>query len=169
MSVPTGFDRPVVAAVLLISLGWTFFAVLATAEEPLRFEDLAFMAGCFAGELPDGGEMRESYTPPRAGVMLGNSQVTRDGRTLFYELSRIVEEEGKVVYVPYPRGRESVPFTLTSLDPAHAVFVNPRHDFPQRIIYRVGEGDTLIASIDGVRDGEPAVQEWVLRRIACSE
>ena len=30
-----------------------------------------------------------------------------------------------------------------------AVFENPQHDFPKRIIYRKGEADSLTASVDG--------------------
>ena len=139
--------RAAAAALLAVA------ALVAAAEEapPPRLSDLEFMAGCFAAELPDGSRMRESYTPPRAGLMLGNSQVTRDGRTVFFELSRIQEEEdGRVVYVPYPRGRQSVPFTLVRVeDGRSAVFENLEHDFPQRIVYRRSEDGSLVARVEG--------------------
>ena len=161
------------AAVLLLAAGCLSAAGAAGEEAPAppRLADLGFMAGCFAAELPDGSRMRESYTPPRAGLMLGNSQVTRDGRTVFFELSRIQEgEDGRVVYVPYPRGRQSVPFTLVRIeDGRSAVFENLEHDFPQRIVYRRTEDDSLVARVEGDRGGELAAEEWAMRPVACSD
>jgi hypothetical protein len=38
---------------------------------------------------------------------------------------------------------------LTRASATEAVFENPQHNFPKRIIYRKGADDSLTASIDG--------------------
>ena len=48
---------------------------------------------------------------------------------------------------PYPTG-----FLLVSLTDGTAVFENPTHDFPQRIIYRRDSEDAMTVSIDGPGD-----------------
>ncbi len=48
---------------------------------------------------------------------------------------------------PYP-----TPFRLVSLTDDTAVFENPTHDFPQRIIYRRISDDAMTASIEGPGD-----------------
>jgi hypothetical protein len=54
-------------------------------------------------------------------------------------------------------------FGATEVGPDRVIFVNPGHDFPQRVSYR-REGDVLTARIDGQIDGEARSMEWRYRR-----
>jgi hypothetical protein len=46
-------------------------------------------------------------------------------------------------------------------------FANPAHDFPQRIVYaRAGDG-SLLARIEGERDGQLSSIEYPMQRVAC--
>jgi hypothetical protein len=87
--------------------------------------------------------------------MLGVSRsVSRD--TMFaFEYLRIFERDGGLVYVAQPGGRSPTEFVLTELDEARAVFANPRHDFPQRIVYELSDEGSLSASIGFVKGGRP--------------
>jgi hypothetical protein len=51
---------------------------------------------------------------------------------------------------------------MVAAGPTEAVFENPGHDFPQRIIYR-REGDSLIARIEGEVDGRRRSAQWEWR------
>ena len=64
-----------------------------------------------------------------------------------FEYLRIVERDGGLVYVAQPGGRSPTEFVLTKIDGSRAVFENPRHDFPQRIVYELSNKDSLSASI----------------------
>ena len=64
-----------------------------------------------------------------------------------FEYLRIVERDGGLVYVAQPGGRPPTEFVLTELDRNRAVFVNPRHDYPQRIMYALSKEGVLNASI----------------------
>ena len=64
-----------------------------------------------------------------------------------FEFLRIVERDGGLVYIAQPGGRSATEFVLTELDTQRAVFVNPRHDYPQRIIYELSDAGTLSTSI----------------------
>ena len=80
--------------------------------------------------------------------MLGVSRtVNKKGKTVAFEYLRIVERDGGLVYVAQPGGRSATEFVLTELKDQHAVFVNPRHDYPQRIVYELSKEGTLTASI----------------------
>jgi len=48
---------------------------------------------------------------------------------------------------------------LTEVDDTHAVFDNPRHDYPQRITYELS-GDSLTASIGFINGGRPTLFEF---------
>ena len=47
-----------------------------------------------------------------------------------------------------------------------AVFENPAHDFPQRVIYK-RDGDKLNARIEGTKDGKTRGIDFPYTRIAC--
>jgi hypothetical protein len=64
-----------------------------------------------------------------------------------FEYLRIVERDGGLVYVAQPGGGSPTEFALTELDNQRAVFVNPRHDYPQRIVYELLDAGALSASI----------------------
>ena len=129
--------------------------------------DLAFMAGCWRGPSGDGVIIEEYYTAPSENLMLGVSRYTKGTRVTSYEFSTIAREGSGIVLTPRPSGQAPVPFRLTRVDSAGAVWENPSHDFPTLIAYRVGSGDSLIARIEGPgRDGTRSL-EWRMGRGVC--
>ena len=125
-------------------------------------DDLAWMAGSWASR--DGGKVSEEHwTAPAGGMMLGVHRDLEGGRAAF-EFLRIEERDGKVIYLASPEGRPVTPFELIeSAAPGsagqRAVFANPEHDFPQRILYW-REGGSLCAAVEGPIDGETVSERW---------
>jgi hypothetical protein len=72
-----------------------------------------------------------------------------------FEYLRIVERDGGLVYIAQPGGRTPTEFVLTDLGKTRAVFENPRHDSPQRIVYEVSDEGGLSASIGYMKGGTP--------------
>lgn len=161
-------QRNVSILVLVASFSFAGTAALAADEAAAKptLDDLAFMAGCWEGDLGEGATIRETYTAPRGGLMFGNSQVTAGGATQFYEVSRITADENGVVYRPHPSTNQAeVPFPLVRVSATEAVFENPGHDFPQRIVYRVPAAGQLVASIEKM-DGS-GKQEFPMKAVRC--
>lgn len=163
-----GFAGSIGATVLIVGGLLAVVAPAAGAGSPepssVTVDDLAFLSGCWEGDLGGGTVMRDSYTPPRGGAILGNSQVIKDGETVFFEFSRIADDGAGVVFRPYPDGESTVSFALVRSTPDEVVFENPEHDHPQRIVYR-REGDRLIAEI-GNLDGSGA-RRFPMRSVPC--
>lgn len=141
--------------------------ITGTARAQERsLSDLAFMSGCWRGNLAGrNGTVEERYNPAAGGLMLGTSQTIVDGRTVFFEFIKIEQSEGGIVMTPAPRGKPSVPFKLVSLAGKKAVFENPEHDFPKRIIYQLRDDGSLVARIEG--DKPEQSQEFVMPPIPC--
>lgn len=102
---------------------------------------------------------------PRGGLMLGLGRSVREGRPAFWEQLRIEAVDGVLTYVATPKGQATTAFALAELGPHTVTFANPEHDFPQRITYR-REGEVLTATIEGVRQGEPASASFTFERAA---
>lgn len=141
----------------------------ATSQNP-TLAGLRFMSGCWEGTFERRGEsgvIEEHYTTPSSNVMLGTTRYLLDGRTVQYEFTAIIADSTGIMFRPYPGGvRSPDDFRLTDLSEGRAVFESPEHDYPKRIIYRVGDGGSRIARIDGGAD-DPEGTEWKLRPAEC--
>jgi hypothetical protein len=123
--------------------------------------DLAWLAGSWVGTRSSGSSIEERWGPPLGGAMLAVSRtVNTSGRMVAFEYLRIVERDGGLVYIAQPGGAKATEFVLTELSPTRAVFDNPRHDYPKRIVYELsgegGEGGSrLSTSIGFAKGGRP--------------
>jgi len=108
--------------------------------------DMAWLADAWNG-MRGTSAIEERWSPPKGGAMLGVSRTVRGDRMVAFEYLRIVERDGGLVYVAQPGGRPPTEFALTEMGEKRAVFVNPRHTYPQRIIYELAKDNTLTASI----------------------
>jgi hypothetical protein len=118
--------------------------------------ELAWLAGAWVGTRSSGSSIEERWSPPRGGAMLAVSRsVNTSGKMFAFEYLRIVERDGGLVYVAQPGGTESTEFVLTEVSPSRAVFENPRHDYPKRIVYELSADGGLNATIGFSRGGTP--------------
>jgi hypothetical protein len=128
-------------------------------------ESLAWIAGAWEGD--DGRvQMEEHWLAPKGGTMLGLHRDVASGRTVGFEFLRIETQGDGIVYVASPQGRPGTPFRLVESGPKRAVFENPEHDFPQRILYWLDAEGALHARIEGLQGGKTASEEWTWKRAA---
>ena len=124
-------------------------------------EDLSWLSGAWVSESKEGWT-EELWTPPRAGVMLGTNRSGKGGQLGGFEFMRIAaDESGAISFWGSPGGKPPVAFRLTSAKPGEAVFENPAHDYPTRIVYR-RDGQGLIATVSGPGGKDPL--SWTFRR-----
>jgi len=133
---------------------------------------LGWMTGDWETGNPTDGLTIEHWEPMRGGTKLGLSQTTRGRVARGFEYMRIVRHAEGLVFYGSPDGASAVAFAQASLieRPAEGayeiVFVNPDHDYPTRISYRLaGEtGDMLVAETSG-RNPRTDTMTWQYRRI----
>jgi hypothetical protein len=136
-------------------------AQLAAAAPVRGADDLAWMAGRWLQQ--DGSDwVEERWSQPRGGVMLGTSLTGRGDSAQFFEFLRLERDKaGVMTYWALPKSAATpTPFRLSAAGARSAVFVNPAHDYPQRIAYS-RSGGTMIAEValaDGTRP-----QRWTYR------
>ena len=116
--------------------------------------DLGWLAGDWAG-TQGRATIEERWTPAAGGAMLAVSRTIKDDRLAAFEYLRIVERDGGLVYIAQPGGRPPTEFVLTELGKTRAVFENPRHDSPQRIVYELSAEGHLTASTGYAKGGPP--------------
>ncbi len=137
-------------------------ALLQTAAPATPAPDLSWLAGYWL-DCSGGREASETWSDPRAGLIVGHSVTVRNGRSGF-ESARIAPlKDGGLAYFAQPDGAPATPFRLIDSGPQRAVFANPDNDFPHRIIYDRA-GDVLTARIEGADDDENRSVQWRFNR-----
>ncbi len=126
-------------------------------------DGLAWLAGAWVG-TKGAAALEERWSPAAGGAMLAVSRTVSRGRMTAFEYLRIVERDGGLVYIAQPGGRAATEFVLTALSATRAVFENPRHDSPQRIVYEVSPDGHLSASIGYMKGGTPQRFEFARER-----
>ena len=112
--------------------------------------DLAWIAGDWQTAPGGKSQIEEHWTQVAGATMIGMGRTVRGDKTVEFEYLRIEQREDGIYYVAHPKAScPGTDFKLTRASATEAVFENPQHDFPKRVIYRKGADDSLTASIDG--------------------
>ncbi|HZI61303.1 MAG TPA: DUF6265 family protein [Pyrinomonadaceae bacterium] len=131
----------------MLKLTITTLLLLTPFQTP-TMSDLSWIAG--AWQTAPGGrrQIEEHWTAVAGGSMMGVSRTIAGDKTVEFEYLRIEQRADGIYYVAHPKARcPGTDFKLTRASATEAVFENPQHDFPKRIIYRKTD-DGLTASID---------------------
>jgi hypothetical protein len=129
------------------------FILLLTTNASMQtpaLTDLAWISGSWQTEPGARRQIEEHWTVAAGATMMGMSRTVAGEKTVEFEYLRIEQRADGIYYVAHPKARcPGTDFKLTRASANEAVFENPQHDFPKRIIYHKGADDSLTASIDG--------------------
>ena len=112
--------------------------------------ELSWISGDWQTAPGGRAQIEEHWTQPVGGSMLGMGRTVSGGKTAEFEFLRIEQRDDGIYYVAQPNGQcPATDFKLTRATGQQAVFENPAHDIPKRIIYKKLGDDSLTATIDG--------------------
>ncbi len=125
-------------------------SLAATPPAPAApIDRLGWMTGCWM-QVRTNGRVDEQWMAPGGGVMLGMSRTLKDGKVREYEFLRIAPgADGRLSFIANPSGQAEAAFPLKDLTDDTVVFEDPAHDFPQRILYKRIDANTIIGRIEG--------------------
>ncbi len=133
----------------------------STAPCGTSIEDVAWISGRWRATRAE-AVIEEHWTPPAGSSLLGVGRVIAGGKTAFFEYLRIESRPEGLYYVAHPKARPGVEFKLVRCQEGEALFENPAHDHPQRILYRKGTDGSLTTRVEGVQEGKALAEEVVL-------
>lgn len=132
-----------------LTLGFVFISITNASTQAPTLADLGWMVGSWQSAPGAQRQVEEHWTRAAGGTMMGVGRTVAGERTVEFEFLRIEQRADGIFYVAHPKARcPGTDFKLTRVSGTEAVFENPQHDFPKRVIYRMGEGDSLTATID---------------------
>jgi hypothetical protein len=154
---------------LLLPLAIVLLTAAAHAQAPAAkptLQDLAWLAGHWRIEQAD-RVVDEHWMAPAGDLMMGMARNVQAGKVREYEFTLLRQEpNGDILYVASPAKQSEATFKLTSLRNGEAVFENPQHDFPKKVVYARQPDGSLLAWIEGPgRDGKPRRVEYPYKRV----
>jgi hypothetical protein len=149
--------------------GVALLSAFAHAQAPAAkatLQDFAWLAGHWRIEQPE-RQVDEQWMAPAGGLMLGMARNIQGGKVREYEFTLLRQDpNGDIFYVASPSKQTETAFKLTSLRDGEAVFENPQHDFPKKIVYARQADGSLLAAIEGPgSDGRPRRVEYPFQRV----
>lgn len=146
----------------------------AAPAHPLRAQgspvhQLAWMAGCWQSNTSGGRTIDEQWMAPHGRMMLGMARTVHGDSVTEFEHLQIFERGGHAIFHAEPSGQAPADFEARAVSDSLVTFENPAHDFPQRVIYRRKGSDSLIARIEGMRNGRVRGVDFPYARTACRD
>ena len=133
----------------LVILLMLLATVRASTQTP-TLADISWISGDWQTAPGGRAQIEEHWMQVAGATMMGMSRTVAGEKTVEFEYLRIEQRADGIYYVAHPKARcPGTDFKLTRASATEAVFENPQHDFPKRIIYRKTADDALTASIDG--------------------
>jgi uncharacterized protein DUF6265 len=130
---------------------------------------LDWLRGCWAGKVGR-REFTEQWQQARGGMMLGFSQMVIGDQTRDYTYLRIESRPDGLYYVAIPAGKKELAFKFAGIEDDKGVkvftFSHSGEEFPQRIVYRQGEG-LMFAQVGGKVSGTDKEVTYPMHRIDC--
>lgn len=113
------------------------------------------------------GNLSETWTKVNDSTFQGLSYFIKGKDTLSFE-NIILQQNGEdLIYIPTVKGQnndEPIAFKLTASTEKQLVFENPKHDYPQKIIYNQITKDSLVAEISGMQQGKPSSDKYPMKK-----
>ena len=114
------------------------------------------------------GELTERWKKVNDSVYFGESYfVVNEKDTVFGEHVNLEDKNGKlsfIVTVPGQNDELPVTFEMTSSSENQIIFENPKHDYPNKIVYNKVGNDSLVAEIFGTKKGKMASEKFLMAK-----
>jgi len=145
---------------------WLLLMLWIVGFQAGNVDRLSWISGCWEGRTGNRVTV-EHWMKPDGGLMMGMSRTVVAGKASEFEFLQIRQQGTDVVYIAKPSGQAEASFRLAHSSDREAVFENPAHDFPQRIIYRLQADSSLLARIEGLANGVEKGIDYPMKRAQC--
>ena len=153
----------------LVSVYCIFFSLNGlSANGPSAIENIKWLLGTWEMTTPR-GSIYETWVLKDSMELSGKSYTIKGSDTIVSETVRIIEKEGKILYIPSVSDQnegDPVVFESSFISRSKFIVENPEHDFPKVITYTRTGMDELVAEISGPsRDGHTSYMTFPMKRI----
>ena len=132
-----------------------------------QLEKMNWLIGNWENKMDD-GILSETWKKENDSTFSGKSYfIVNSKDTVHSETIILTQLNNQLIYSPTVKGQnndESVDFKLSSESENTFVFENPKHDYPQKIVYKKVDENSLIATISGMQQGKQSSESYPMKK-----
>jgi hypothetical protein len=150
------------SVIILIAILVSAFSIASD-----RFSKLSMLEGTWVMQTKK-GLLYEQWKKTGSDELQSKSFKLNGKDTVHLENVRLVEKDNDIFYIPVVKGQNNgqpVSFKLVSVNENKFTFENKLHDFPQRIIYNLVSGDSIVARVEGQKNGFVSGSDFYFKRV----
>lgn len=132
-----------------------------------KLEKMNWLVGQWENKTPE-GYLTETWVKDNDSTFSGQTYfIIREKDTVHSESIVLTQVNEDLIYRPTVKGQnndEPVDFKLTSDAENSFIFENPKHDYPQKIVYRKVNDKSLVATITGIQQGKQSTESYPMSK-----
>jgi hypothetical protein len=132
-----------------------------------KLEKMNWLLGNWENEMPE-GVLTETWTKENDSTFSGTTYfIINKEDTVHSEAIILKQLNDELFYRPTVKGQnndEPVDFKLSSESENSFSFENPKHDYPQKIVYKKVNETSLVATISGMQQGKQSSESYPMKK-----
>jgi hypothetical protein len=116
----------------------------------------------------DDGILSETWKKENDSTFSGKSYfIVNSKDTVHSETILLTQLNNQLIYSPTVKGQNDdkpIDFIMTSDSENNFVFENPKHDYPQKIVYKKATENSLVATISGIQQGKQSTESYPMKK-----
>lgn len=139
---------------------------IKTKKKYLQLENANWFIGKWEN-LTETARFEEIWSKVNDSTFLGESIVVIARDTVFYEKMDLFQKNDSLILkisVKDQNKEKPVSFYMTKSNDNQLVFENPKHDFPNKIVYNKINSDSIVATIEGIKKGKTQSETFPMKR-----
>lgn len=114
------------------------------------------------------GTLIEIWQPKNDSTFSGQSYYIQNEKdTIHNELIELIQDQEYLIYSATVKGENNntaIPFQLTKDEDSLLVFENPKHDYPQKLEYRLQKNKSISIVVSGKEKGKSSATTYLLSK-----
>jgi hypothetical protein len=158
--------KPIMKKAALILVILLLFASCGKSKEISKIVGKDWLLGKWENKS-DEGNLLEIWTKTNDSIYIGESYFIKEKDTLHSEKIQLKQKGEDLFYIPTVKGQNNdkpVTFIFKDTIGKKLVFENPKHDYPQKIIYSQLSKDRMIILISGIQQGKVSSIKYSLKK-----
>jgi hypothetical protein len=114
------------------------------------------------------GTLKEIWIPKNDSTFTGQSYYIQDEKdTIHNEQIELIQDKEHLIYSATVKGENNntaIPFQLTKDEDSLLIFENPKHDYPQKLEYRLLKNKGISIIVSGKEKGKSSTTTYMLSK-----
>lgn len=132
-----------------------------------KLEKMNWLIGQWEKTTPE-GYLTETWSKVNDSTFSGQAYfIIKEKDTVHNETIILTQVNEELIYRPTVKGQnndEPVDFKLTSDAENTFSFENPKHDYPQKIVYKKVNDKSLVATVSGTQQGKSSSESYPMSK-----